>query len=526
MARGRGLLSRYAGLALSDVIQRRDRDDASLSVPTDFVEFAAHCTIKSGSEFVPFHLYDYQVLLGELLDKYPKHAWFKTRQLGASETIVCKMLQRSLLNPAYTGVTFSIGQKESSKLADRAKKMPQFHGLEWQYESGQRLKAVGGGDLFFYPSTQNAARSLSSVTDELFDEAGFIPKFDSLYSSATPAQKMAGDKAGRYLVSTMPEIGTLSPWWQIFASDCPGDIDLEQKIAHVREGRGEYGAGIDWWIDNAGWCKVLVHWRSHPIYCDIPEYLSKIKTEEKISDEQLYREYDLRIPKNSGSLFNMECVQRQAVGEWRSPEKGRKYFVGIDPNFGGADYYVALVFDITTYPYQLVHQLRIHRQTNTYCEEKVLQVIDAYNPVLVAIESNSGGIVLAEHLQVKRPHLRVEKVSHSAVSKRINTDRVAIAIESGDVIYPADWEFCHGFKDNDQGTVTSMPPEASQFLASSREAANGHDDTVMAFSVAWAWVDVASQLANRHHTGVAASVDQSRGNRRATPKPRGEFGRR
>ncbi len=147
-------LARYAAPAIAKLPSLKRADGDRIVVPTDFVEFASQCIIKSGSEFVPFHLYDYQILLGELLDKYPRHCWFKTRQLGASETVVCKMLQRSLLNPAYTGVTFSIGQKESSKLADRAAKMPQFRGLDWEYQSGQRLKARGGGDLFFYPSTK------------------------------------------------------------------------------------------------------------------------------------------------------------------------------------------------------------------------------------------------------------------------------------------------------------------------------------------------------------------------------------
>lgn len=507
------------------LLAEKGGSETLVNVPKDFKEFASTCRIKSGSNFVPFDLYDYQVLLGELLDKYPRHCWFKTRQLGASETITAKMLHRSLLNPAYTGVTFSIGQKESSKLADRAKKMPQGQGINWEYESGQRLKAVGGGDLFFYPSTQNAARSLSSVTDEFFDEAGFIPKFESLYASAIPAQEMAGANAGRFLVSTMPEDGALSPWWQIFIGDCPGHIDVEEKLARIREERTEYGFGVDYWIDNAGWCKVLIHWKAHPIYSLVGDYLEQVKQKQKISDNQLYREYDLRIPSSTGSLFNLEEVKRQAVGKWRSPEPGHKYLLGIDPNFGGDDYYTALVFDITSHPFELVYQVRINKKTNLYCEQKALEVIDQYHPVLVAIESNSGGVVLMEHLQAKRPQLRVESVSTSNVSKRINTDRVAIAIESGDVIYPPDWQFCSGFVENDQ----SYPSEASQFLASTREAVSGHDDTVMAFAVAWAWLDVAIQLSNKQYNGLTASVDSRRkgsgDSRQARKVARKEFGR-
>lgn len=508
-------LARYAATAIAN-LPMGNQGESVINVPTNFVDFAAECIIKSGSEFVPFHLYDYQILLGELLDKYPRHCWFKTRQLGASETIVCKMLQRSLINPAYTGVTFSIGQKESSKLADRAAKMPQFRGLEWEYQSGQRLKAIGGGDLFFYPSTQNAARSLSSVTDELFDEAGFIPKFDSLYGSATPAQKMAGDKAGRYLVSTMPETGGLAPWWQIFMSDCPSHIDVEEKMARVREGRGEYGAGVDYWIDNSGWCKVLIHWRSHPIYCLIPNYLVKVKSEEKLTDEKLHREYDLQIPSDSGSLFNMERVNDLAIGAWADPIKGHRYLVGIDPNFGGDDYYTALVFDITTHPFSLVHQLRINGRTNLYTEQKVLELVDRYNPILTAIESNSGGVVLMEHLMLARPNLRVERVVTSSVSKRINTDRVAIAIESGDVIYPPDWAFCSETINEKE----RLPSESSQFSAATRMAITWHDDTVMAFATAWAWVDAALK-AIVPYNGVGVSVDKRRN---AIPKQRSRNG--
>lgn len=478
--------------------RRRERERATegsarmnpFGVPEDFQEFAAECQIKSGSEFIPFRLYDYQVELGKLLDQYQRHCWFKTRQLGASETIVCKMVQKSLINPAYTGVTFSIGQKESSKLADRAANMPQFRGFAWEYQSGQRLKGLGCGDLFFYPSTENAARSLSSVTDEFFDEAGFIPKLDSLYASATPAQKMAGDKAGRYLVSTMPETGALSPWWQIFMSDCPSHIDIEAEMARVREGRGEYGDGLTWWVDTAGWCKVMVHWRSHPLYAFIPNYLAKVKAEEKLTDEKLYREYDLRLPSSSGSLFNMERVRELATGQWRSPVWGGKYLMGIDPNFGGDDYYTALVWDISRHPFSLVHQLRVNGRTNQYTETKVIEVIDKYKPVLIAIEANSGGVVLMEHLMNLRPGYRIEKVTTSRVSKQINTDRIAIAIESGDVQYPADWAFCGETIEGDR----RYPPEASQFSAANREAVTGHDDTVMAFAVAWAWVEDAAKM--------------------------------
>jgi phage terminase large subunit-like protein len=65
--------------------------------------------------------------------------------------------------------------------------------------------------------------------------------------------------------------------------------------------------------------------------------------------------------------------------------------------------------------------------------------MDAYNPVITAIESNSGGTVIAERLVELRPSMRIELVKTSETSKRINTDRVALAIDQGDLIYPPDW---------------------------------------------------------------------------------------
>jgi hypothetical protein len=47
-----------------------DRD--STPVPTDFIEFASGCQIKSGMEYVPFKLYDYQVELNKLIDRFPR----------------------------------------------------------------------------------------------------------------------------------------------------------------------------------------------------------------------------------------------------------------------------------------------------------------------------------------------------------------------------------------------------------------------------------------------------------------------
>lgn len=462
--------------ATKNKVERVGQSRRPFTVPNDFVEFAAQCQIRSRSSYVPFKLFDYQIEFAKLLSQHRRFIVYKTRQLGLSETCACKMLHRSLLNPAYSGVTLSIGQDESSKIAERVKAMPLLPNFDWQYASTQQLKANGCGTLLFRPSTDNAVRSLPSVTDLFFDEAAFIKGIRELYSGATPAQKMAGDDAKTMVVSTMSEEGQLSWFWEVFASDTPSHIDIDHKMAHVREGKGEYGAGFDWWIDDAGWCKVLIHWKSHPIYCLQTDYLERTKREEKLTDDKLNREYNLEVPKEGASLFSIAAIDKAAIGQWGEPQHNRYYLLCTDPNFGGSDYWVTQVWDISEMPFSLVAEYRENNQSPSKAEQETGKLVEAYRPVLASIEGNSGGKAHAERIAIKYPWLQVETVITTATSKRVNTDRIALAVEQGEVVFPPDW----------QGIG-----EAKRFSAQKREAVTGHDDCLMCWAAGWAHLETA-----------------------------------
>lgn len=452
-------------------------------ITDDFVEFAKSCKIRSGSEYIPFELFDYQIEFAKLLAQHRRIAVFKTRQLGATEEILCWMLFRLLRMSGYLGAVLSIGQDESSKCSQRVQGMPGIVGFRWQTESLKALQAQGCGQLLFRPSTPNAVRSLPSVTDLLFDEADFIKNIEEAYAGATPAQKMAGPNAKTYVVSTMSEKGELGWFWKFFSSGTPESIDIRERMDRVRHGKGDCGGGMDWWIDSEGWLKVLMHWRSHPIYSIVPDYLNKTKREEKLTEAALQREYNLGVPIAGSSLFDPEAIAFCKTGNWDRPRSDRVYLAGIDPNFGGlnSDYFCLLIWDVSVCPYQLVFQYRNNERSNTYHQEKVLEALDAYNPELVAIESNSGGMVILENLVRARSSLRFESVSTSASSKRVNTDRLALALEAGEVAYPEDW----------QGIS-----EMFNFSALSRKAITGHDDCVTAWAAAWAWLNAVLVVAD------------------------------
>jgi len=440
------------------------------NVPENFEDFAKLCRIRSGKRIIPFAPYDFQIELAKLIDIHRGVIVFKTRQLGATETLACKFLHKAVLNPAYVAAILSMGQEQSSNVASRIRQMPAaIPNFYFTTNNRKDLEVKGGGRVLFKPSTDNAIRSLESVSDLLFDESAFVDNAEEIYSSAVPAQEMVGAEARTAIVSTMSQSGKLSWFWKMFASN-NGSIDAERVCARVRENLDE---PYQFWIDETGWAKVVLHWKSHPIYSQIPDYLEKTRKEKKLTEDKVQREYNLGIPASGASLFQADLVNLFGIGSWSPPKLDRVYLAGIDPNFGGTDYFCMLIWDVTEAPYQLVCQYRDNKHSNSYHQEKVLQLLDAYQPAITAIESNSGGAVILEDLIIARSSLRFEKVNTSAVSKRVNTDRLAIALEGGTVCYPPDWE---GIE------------EMKNFSTKERKAVAGHDDCVMAWAAAWVWI--------------------------------------
>lgn len=454
-------------------------------VPEDFPSFAAICQIRSGPKIVPFKLYDWQQELDAIASQYRKIVLFKVRQLGCTEFFACKMLHQACLSPAYSGLVLSMGGKETSKVAKRVRRMPSLvPGFRFATNAVTELQVKNGGTLTFSVSTNNAGRSLESVHDILCDEAAFVKNMDEIYASATPTQEMMGDAARTWVISTMSELGELSWFWKdMLAAD--NNCDAREIIEKVKE---RTLPPFYWWVDENGCAKVIVHWRAHPIYSLNPNYLEDTKKKKKIPEAKLQREYNLGIPQGGGSLFQEAFIKLGAIGQWKAPfmsttsRSRAKYLAGIDPNFGGDDYYVCQIWDITSKPYSLVAQYRENNHLNEYNEKKALELIDAYKPVIVAVERSSGGAIALENLIKKRPRIRFEPVLPNETTKRINTDRLALALEYKEVIYPKDWDGVD---------------EMRKFSLLTRKATSGHDDCIAAWAAAWVWLEEATKEANR-----------------------------
>jgi len=493
----------HAELPLNQYLEQKARQgqkESLLQVPTDFKKFAQLCRIRSGSEIVPFELWDWQEELSSVADRF-NVCCFKTRQVGCTEFFAAKMLHKACLSPAYSAAVLSLGGKETSKIAKRVRRMPsQIPGFSFSGNAVTLLEVKNGGFLTFCPSTDNAVRSIESVHDLLFDEAAFVPNIEEIYSSATPAQEMVGERARSWVISTMSQQGKLSWFWSDMFDSANGNVDVERAIARAQEGIEPF----QWWLDENGWAKVIMHWKAHPIYSQIPDYLAKVKKEKKIPEDKLQREYNLGLPALGGSLFDMSIAVELAIGKWiKEPIPGRYYLAGIDPNFGGKDYYNFLIWDITIKPYSLVFQYRNNRSSTTHNSEQSAVILNRFTPVITVVEGNSGGKIVYERLIASCPSLLIESVWQSANSKVVHTDRLALAVESREVTYPPDWEGCSVWID-DEGM--QHPSEMSQFSASERKALSGSDDAIMSWAAAFSFLQEALAEIQRIERWRSASI--------------------
>ncbi|MGL4880996.1 MAG: hypothetical protein ACRC8K_08015, partial [Waterburya sp.] len=185
--------------------------------------------------------------------------------------------------------------------------------------------------------------------------------------------------------------------------------------------------------------------------------------------------HNLGIETAEGSLFSSQHINSQAVGEWAGPVEGHIYLITIDPNFGGSDNWVTQVWDVTEYPRSLVAEYAESDRSTDYSLQKTLGLIDLYDAALIAIESNSGGKVIAENIAKARPGIRIEVTVTTNTSKRINTDRIALGLEQCEFIYAENW---------------AGKAEFRKFSAKDRCATGGaKDDRVMAMAAGWPYVD-------------------------------------
>lgn len=431
-------------------------------------DFARRTWIRTSGTVAPFNPYAYQRHLISSINDHPNTIINKSRQMGASETICSYLLCRALTERGFAAVVFSKTQNDASELGRRVRAMANSlkgEPIRYLTDSNTQIAIEGRGTLYFLPASPRAARGIPSCSVLFLDEAAFLDGAAEIYRGAMPTLSMVGD-AAKVIVTSTPD--TELDWFgQLWHQDLPADwydYVLQREIDKLNARLAEIADD---------WNRVAIHWSQHPIYGASSDWARKTRESRRLTQAAWDSEYELKFGATDTQIYPTELVRRGARGVWREcGSVGRTYVVGIDPNGGGNDYFVAMVVDITTVPYEVVAMYRENGRSTDYSLRHVKQLVDDYLPETVVVEKQAMGSVIAEALQHILPAYAIETFSTSRPSKTVATDRILYYLERNELIYP-------------DGVIPAELRAFHSTESGERKGASGaHDDCVMALAFA------------------------------------------
>lgn len=406
--------------------------------------FARSTWIRTSGTVAPFDPYEYQIDLIRSINANPNTLVNKSRQTGVSETVCNYLLCRALTERGFAAVVFSKTQQDASELGRRVRAMANsLRGETVRYltDSNTQLAFEGRGTLYFLPASPRAARGIPSCSVLFMDEAAFLEGAAEIYRGAMPTLSMVGEAAKVIVVSTP-------------------DTELDWF-------------GQLWHADEGDWNKVAIHYSKHPIYGADPNWARRTRESRRMTIAAWNSEYELQFGATDTQIYPNDLISRAARGHWRECGSiNRSYVIGIDPNAGGSDYFVAMVLDITTTPYEVVGMYRENGKSTDYSLKHVKTLIEDYMPQRVIVEKQAMGSVIAEALQHVLPNYAIETFNTSRASKTVATDRILYLLERAELVFPA-------------GIIADELRAFQQQESGARQAVSGaHDDTVMALAFA------------------------------------------
>lgn len=450
-------------------------------LPMDWPIFARRLKIRSGDQIVQFDPYPEQVAIVDAIDRSQNTVICKSRQLGISEMVCSYLLKRALREPGFFGVVFSKSQPDSSALAKRIKFMAKS--LEddcppFSSENKNELVWEGLGGLIFLAPTERAGRSIASVSVIFYDEGAHIFNFEELYGAASPSSVLLGDR--RKIITCSTPNGRQGLYWNLLSNDGEEAHRVEAAIKRVTN---PALPAIEIWEEGKD-TKIFLHYHDHPVYGADPEWPAKTRKDMKLTEAKWRQEFELDFHESGALVFDGEAVDRCATGIFLPALPGHSYLAGTDPSFGGGDAFVTQVWDITERPYSLVATYSASHKSNDANLANTARLYYEYRPTVAGIEANGGGALILQELAKACPWMKLEGVHTTAMSKLINTDRLALMLEREGLMFPP----ASGFHRECRHFIERVSGKSRV-----REAESGHhDDEIMAASVAFACLEIAT----------------------------------
>jgi phage terminase large subunit-like protein len=438
-------------------------------IPENWEEFVALTVIRSGGNMVQFNPYYYQKVISNLMDKYSNIVVVKSRQLGITQIVLSKFLHRASRNPAYSAMSFMRNGEDASAISRRARQMVNCLGEYIVPDSDNvgYLKIRDRGEIYFKNSSREGSRSYDSVLDFLFDEAAFSENIQQIYSASSPSGALSGDAITKMIIST-PSAKSGWYWDKLNADN--GDIDIEGLCIDVADGKVYKDIpGLYWFVDRTGTVKLIIHWKAHPVYFQIENYLEYRKLQDGTDEETIAREYDLRFIDSAVAIFDSGLIRINAIGEYETiPDLDADYYAGLDTATTGNDYCTMPILKHKNGKFSLVHLYRKRQQTSEYHLYQIGEILKNFKPRVTGIETTGGvGQVYLEQLVKQFPDLNFQGIHTTGDSKPVMISTLVLALEKQALNYP---------------TNCPLIDEMLSFRRDGKklEAAPGkHDDTVM-----------------------------------------------
>ncbi len=401
--------------------------------PSTFDDFAPQLKIRSGVDIIPFTPYWFQKRIVRAINKYPKTLIVKSRQQGITETVLGEIARKTIENRGFLATVYAKSQDDTSEFADRAKLMVEDlykKGLVLESDNKLEFNVVGGGKTLFRNSKPSKARSIPSVALAFYDEAAFSDGIAEIVEASAPSQTMLGDRARSIFVSSPNGVGTW--FYDQMVADNP--VDILELIESVRAGEVEPYQEV---VDNNGNCKIILHWRAHPIFGADPDYLHKEAAKSGMSWDKILQEYDLDHSQSEEVVFRAELVtsclsknQDEDAGLMPELEDCDMFFLGVDVSGEGDDYTVAKLLGLYRGKlYEMRDGYRKHDGSSHYDVEHIDALIKRFNPTKTLVEKNNGGHIYLEDLISLNPDANIEGFYTSNSSKPNLIGRLKITME-------------------------------------------------------------------------------------------------
>lgn len=353
-----------------------------------------YCKIISLDEgLVPFNLYDFQEGMAKTIADN-RFTIIKTpRQAGKTTTSAAVILWHILFNEQYTVGILANKLTTAREILSRVQRA--YENLPSWLQQGifnwsKTTIELENGSQVIAASTSSSAIRGFSINFLYLDEFAFVPRNvqDEFFTSVYPTI-ISGKNTKVVITST------------------PNGFDLFYKLwTNSVEGINEY-------------VSFAVHWS------DVPgrDEEWKQKTIANTSEEQFRQEFEAEFIGSQHTLLSASTLSRLAwirprhtrlegtLNVYQEPHPDHHYFCTVDTARGvGIDASAFIIFDLTTYPYEVVATYSDNTVDPLLYPEIIYDVVKRYNHCYTLIEINDNGQQIADILHYE---LEYENIIHT-----------------------------------------------------------------------------------------------------------------